>query len=49
MEGKLDEKKSKKGFFSRLFDKLDRKMEEKSNPASCCCKPSDKGDKSCCS
>lgn len=49
MEGKPVEKKSIKGFFSRLFDKLDRKMEEKSKSSSCCCKSSDKADKSCCS
>ena len=39
----------KKSFFARLFDKLDKKMEEKSKSGSCCCKPSDKGDSSCCS
>jgi len=49
MEGKPEEKKSKKGFFSRMFDKLDKLMEEKSKSSSCCCKPSDKENKSCCS
>jgi len=39
----------KKSFFARLFDKLDKKMEEKAKSGTCCCKPSDKGDGSCCS
>ena len=39
----------KKSFFARLFDKLDKKMKEKAKSESCCCKPSDKGDSSCCS
>jgi len=39
----------KKSFFARLFDKLDKKMEEKAKSSPCCCKPSDKGDGSCCS
>ncbi|MCX5700625.1 MAG: hypothetical protein NTZ63_03710 [Candidatus Omnitrophica bacterium] len=50
MEGKSGEKKSSKGFFSRIFDKLDKKMEEKAKSSSCCCKSDDKeGKKSCCS
>jgi hypothetical protein len=49
MEGKPEEKKSKKGIFSRMFDKLDKLMEEKSKSSSCCCKPSNKENKSCCS
>ena len=47
MENKSEVKK-KKGFFSRLIEKLDQKMEEKAKAASCCCK-SNKKDKSCCS
>lgn len=27
----------KKGFFSRLFDKMDDKLEEKSKNKRCCC------------
>jgi len=49
MEGKQEERKSKKGFFSRMFDKLDKKMEEKAKSSPCCCKPTDKGNKTCCS
>ena len=49
MENKPEEKKTKKGFFARMFEKLDKKMEEKAKSGSCCCKPSDKGDGSCCS
>ena len=37
-----------KQFFVELINKLDKKMEEKSK-ASCCAKPSDKADKTCCS
>jgi len=49
MVDKPEEKKTKKGFFSRMFEKLDKKMEEKAKSKSCCCKPSDKGGNSCCS
>ena len=41
-------KKAKKGFFSGMFEKLDKKMEEKAKTQPCC-KPSDKGGSSCCS
>ena len=49
-----DEKKvdGKKGFFARLLDSLDKKMQEKAKSGSCCCcsgsepkKPENKG---CC-
>lgn len=50
MEGKPEEKKSKKGFFTRLLDKLDKKIEEKAKSSSCCCKGNDnEGKNSCCS
>ncbi|MBU1913209.1 MAG: hypothetical protein KKB22_06745 [Candidatus Omnitrophica bacterium] len=48
MKDKVEEKKTKKGFFSRMFEKLDKKMEEKAKSGPCC-KPSDKGGGSCCS
>ena len=49
MEEKVKEKQ-KKGFFARLLDKLDKKMEEKAKSGSCCCKGDDsEGKKSCCS
>ncbi len=40
-----DEKK--KGFFGRMMDKLDKKLEEKSKKTSCCGSDKDKGS-SCC-
>lgn len=49
MESKLEVKKSGKGFFAKLFDKLDKKMQEKAKSNPCCCKGDDKeGKKSCC-
>jgi len=41
--------KEKKGFFSKMIDKLDKKIEEQSKK-SCCCKSKDKDskDKKCC-
>lgn len=42
-EGKL------KKFLKGWFVKLDQKMEEKAKSSPCCCKPQDKGNKSCCS
>jgi hypothetical protein len=47
MKEKVGEKKEKKGFFSRMLDKLDKKMEVKAKENKCC-SGSDKG-KSCCS
>lgn len=47
MEDKLVEIKSKKGFFARWLDKLDKKIEEKAKSGSCCCNNKEK--KSCCS
>ncbi len=49
-------KKEKKGFFTRMFEGLDKKMKEKAEAASCgcCCggeapaKGSKKGNNSCC-
>ncbi len=37
------------GLFSRLLEKLDKKMEEKAKSQDCCCKPTGKGKNSCCS
>lgn len=48
MENKNDVKKEeKKGFFARLMDKLDQKMEEKAKSGGCCCCSGDKKDKKC--
>lgn len=35
--------KKKKGFFSNLMDKLDRKMEKKAKEKKCCCCKDSKG------
>ncbi|MDD5518953.1 MAG: hypothetical protein PHV98_06355 [Candidatus Omnitrophica bacterium] len=47
---KADDKNEpkKKCFFARMFEKLDKKMEEKARAKGCCCRPSDKGNDSCC-
>ena len=49
MENKAEKKISKKGFFARLFDKIDKKLEEKAK-SGCCCSKGDNngGKKSCC-
>jgi len=48
-EEPLDKKAPKrKSFFSRLIDKLDKKLEEKSKSKPCCCvKPQDKQKSPC--
>ena len=38
-----------KHLLSRLFAKLDKKMEEKAKSQDCCCKPTGKGKNPCCS
>ncbi|MCX5694804.1 MAG: hypothetical protein NT014_06795 [Candidatus Omnitrophica bacterium] len=38
-----------KSFFVKLFDNIDKKMEAEAKSKSCCCKPSEGKDKSCCS
>ena len=49
-ENNGNKKNSKiKTFLRGLFEKLDKKMEEKAKAKSCCCKPSDKEKNSCCS
>lgn len=40
---------SKKSFFARLFDKLEKKIKEKAKNSKYCCNNSKPGDKSCCS
>ena len=49
MKERSEEKKVKKGFFSRMFDKLDKKMEEKAKEGKCCSGSGDGKGKSCCS
>jgi hypothetical protein len=39
----------KKGFISRLIERLDKKMEEKANAKPCCGSKDKKGDRPCCS
>lgn len=46
MKEKIAGKKKKKGLFSGLLEKLDKKMEERARKIECC-SGSDKG-KSCC-
>jgi hypothetical protein len=48
-----DDKKTveKKGFFARLMDSLDKKMEDKAKSGGCCCcgpKSNDSENKKCC-
>lgn len=46
VEQKTNKENKKKGFFSSLIEKLDKKMEEKSKKSPCC--GSDKGKGSSC-
>ena len=39
----------KKSFFGRLFEKLDKTMQEKAKSKGCCCGPAEKKNDSCCS
>jgi hypothetical protein len=44
-----EKKEQKKGFWARLLDGLDKKMEEKASGArSCCCPSAPKSDKKTC-
>jgi hypothetical protein len=49
MKKKDDQKQAKKGFFARIIDKLDKKMQEKAKSASGCSGQGNKGKNSCCS
>lgn len=49
MTEKAGEKKEKKGFFSRMFEKLDKKIEEKAKESKCCSGSDKSKGKSCCS
>ncbi|MFC1855465.1 hypothetical protein ACFL2A_02835 [Thermodesulfobacteriota bacterium] len=42
------EKREKKGFISKIVDKLDKKLEDKAKKASCCDRKDKKGGSSCC-
>lgn len=50
MDKELNLKKENKtkGFFARLAEKIDRKMEERAKKSPCSCSPKDKNN-SCCS
>jgi len=50
MDQKNEEKKESKakGFFGRLFDKVDKKLEEKAKKNSCSCCGDKPEKKSCC-
>jgi hypothetical protein len=44
-----DKKDKKKGFWSRLLDSLDKKMEAKAKSSGCCCSSGPQsGQKKCC-
>jgi len=47
-KGSAEQKKSK-GFFAKLMDALDKKMEAKAKKSPCCGTSKDSEDKSCCS
>ena len=47
MDQEKDKSEKKKGFFARIIDKLDKKIEDKANKSSCCCSDQKK-DSSCC-
>jgi len=49
MKDRVDQGKGRKGFFSRLMDKLDKKMQEKAKNSPCCCGEDKSDKKSCCS
>ena len=49
MNDMVDQKKVRKGFFARMVDKLDKKMQEKAKTKSCCGGEDKPGKKSCCS
>ena len=42
----MDEKQ--KGFFGKIFDKIDGKLKKESEQKSCCCEDKEEGDKKCC-
>ena len=49
MKDPAEEKKVKRGFFARMIDKMDKKMQEKAKAKSCCGGEDNPGKKSCCS
>lgn len=48
-EAKTKKENKKKGFFSRLVEKIDKRMEEKAKNSPCSCSSGKNGDNSCCS
>lgn len=49
MKDEREEKKTRKGFFSRMLDKFDKKMEEKVKSIGCCKSKDNSSKNSCCS
>ncbi|MDP2830716.1 MAG: hypothetical protein Q8O02_00505 [Candidatus Omnitrophota bacterium] len=49
MKDLTSQKKAKRGFFARMIDKLDKKMEEKARESKCCGGSDKSKGKSCCS
>ena len=39
MENKPSQEEKKKGFFAKLFEKLDKTLEDKAKKTGCCCSP----------
>lgn len=48
MKNTIGQEKLKRGFFARLIDKLDKKMQEKAKSKSCCGGEAKPDKKSCC-
>ena len=48
MENKTPKEEKKKGFFAKLFEKLDKKLEDKAKKTGCCCGPKKESGDSCC-
>ena len=45
---KENKEEKKKGFFAKLFEKLDKKLEEKAKQTGCGCGPKSNNKDSCC-
>lgn len=43
-----EKQEKKQGFFANLLEKLDKRLEEKSKKAGCCCQPKEGKKDSCC-
>ncbi len=48
MSSESKSSKEKKGFISKILERLDKGLEKKSKNTSCCCKENKEKGKSCC-